>query len=432
MDLLDQKVPVSRIAKELGKPISTITREIKRNSKVVASKKNDCLNRKKCHERRACERKCDNRLCKFCKSLGHDEDCRSVCSDYLRPYCDTLENSPYVCNGCPKLSSCPREKKLYNYRSADDKYHAKQRDRSTGFNITEEEFKKLNKMISPLIQNGHSPYAAIQEVRAQGITTSVATLYTIIDSGILNARNMDLSEKLSRHRPKKKRKSKDAYAVLTKEKIGHMYSDYLEYISKYDVFTVEMDCVEGKRSDNNAILTLHWKECHMQLYFMLDRHDPAHVVEMLDRIETQFDSLDLFRECFPLILTDNGEEFTEIKGMERSCLVPRKKRTHVFFCEPNRSDQKGFAERNHRLLRMIIHKRKSIKDLIQSDMTLASNHINSYLRKSLGNECPYDIAARTLPEDFFGHLGLEKLPPEQIILKPSLLGLEEKPLATVK
>lgn len=60
-----------KIAKELKKSISTITREIKRNSKVIASDKNDCIYRKACHQRRACERKCDKKLCKFNKLFNH-------------------------------------------------------------------------------------------------------------------------------------------------------------------------------------------------------------------------------------------------------------------------------------------------------------------------------------------------------------------------
>ena len=118
--------------------------------------------------------------------------------------------------------------------------------------------------------------------------------------------------------------------------------------------------------------------------------------------------------------------------MERSCLVPGEKRTRIFFCEPNRSDQKGSSERNHRLLRDIIPKGKGIENLYQPHMTLISNHINSYVRKSIGNECPYDIAARVLPSDFFEHLGLEKLSPEQIMLKPSLVGLNGNPLGTIR
>ena len=34
---------------------------------------------------------------------------------------------------------------------------------------------------------------------------------------------------------------------------------------------------------------------------------------------------------------------------------------------------------------------------------------------------PYEVAMNVLPEDFFILLGLESIPPEQIILQPKLL-----------
>ena len=67
---------------------------------------------------------------------------------------------------------------------------------------------------------------------------------------------------------------------------------------------------------------------------MLERHDSASVTAMLDRIETSLGK-DLFASAFPLILTDNGTEFSDISGMERS--VFGGKRTTIYFCEPNLS-----------------------------------------------------------------------------------------------
>ena len=312
-------------------------------------------------------------------------------------------------------------KKIYKAVEADKRYNAKQHDKFCGFDLTKKELDEINKLVSPLIiNNGLSPHAVVVAL-GDKLTISESTLYRLIDSRLIQARNIDLHEKVSRRPKLKKRKNKDSYAVLTTDKKGHMYSDYLDYIATHDVFTVEMDCVEGKKADTAAIMSLHWKEFHMQLYFMLDIHDSSNVVEMLDRIESSLENLDLFRECFPLILTDNGHEFTDIEGMERSSLIPGEKRTHIFFCEPNRSDQKGSCECNHKLLRYIIPKGTSVQSFMQSDMTLVSNHINSYIRKSIGNTYPYDVAMRALPKNFFELLGLYIISPTEVIMKPELL-----------
>lgn len=156
----------------------------------------------------------------------------------------------------------------------------------------------------------------------------------------------------------------------------------------------------------------------MQLVFVLPQHTSNCVVETLDKIEEALGP-GLFQLVFPAILTDNGHEFCDIQGMERSLYGGT--RTKVFFCDPNRSDQKGACEVNHKLIRNIIPKGTPIDDLTQADANLITNHINSYVRKSLYGKCPYDIAIPLLPEDFFIGLGLEQIPADQVILKPLLL-----------
>ena len=426
-EMLDRRCSISDIARELHKSPSTIQREINRNVKIQDRSGNDCLIKKQCQLRTACKAECNHKLCKHCKSVK----CYEGCTDYIKPLCDRLQETPYLCNGCDKYYRCPMEKRIYRAPDAERTCKERQKEKSDGFNLTREQVERTDRLISPLIKNGMSPHAALQAVKDR-VPVSEATLYRMIDARLISARNIDLPEKVSR-RPSKlrKRKNKDVYAVLSAQKKGRMYEDYLNYVTEHGVFTVEMDCVIGKKTDKAAIMSLHWKNSHMQLYFMLGVHGSAHVVEMLDRIECSLESLELFRECFPLILTDNGEEFTDIVGMERSCLIPGERRTHIFFCEPNRSDQKGSAERNHRLLRRIIPKGTSVEPFWQMDMSRVNDHVNSYIRKDLGDVCPYHLAAKLLPKDFFLLLGLEQIAPDQIILKPSLISKKEKPLAQI-
>ena len=105
--------------------------------------------------------------------------------------------------------------------------------------------------------------------------------------------------------------------------------------------------------------------------------------------------------------------------MERS--INGGQRTKVFFCEPNRSDEKGACENNHKYIRYIIPKGTSLEPFNQFDINRMMNHINSFLRKELFGKAPYDIAMSVLPSDFFIMLGLEKIAPKEFILKPSLL-----------
>ena len=63
----------------------------------------------------------------------------------------------------------------------------------------------------------------------------------------------------------------------------------------------------------------------------------------------------------------------------------------------------------------------SLEPYMQEDINLMMNHINSYKRKALFGKSSLDLAKTVLPEDFFTLLGIEEIPPEKIILKPSLL-----------
>ena len=57
-----------------------------------------------------------------------------------------------------------------------------------------------------------------------------------------------------------------------------------------------------------------------------------------------------FNKLFPVILTDNGSEFSNPKEIEYRDAVPSL-RTKVFYCDPSSPYQKGACEVNHELIR---------------------------------------------------------------------------------
>ena len=135
----------------------------------------------------------------------------------------------------------------------------------------------------------------------------------------------------------------------------------------------------------------------------------------------------MFKRMLPIILTDNGQEFTDIAGMERSCTVEGELRTKIFFCEPNRSDQKGACERNHREMRKIIPKGKtSLDEFMRKDICLMMDHVNSFVRESLYDKCPYEAAESLYPKEFLDDLNFTRIPPNEVILNPSLLKKPKK------
>lgn len=73
-------------------------------------------------------------------------------------------------------------------------------------------------------------------------------------------------------------------------------------------------------------------------------------------------------------------------------------------------------------LRRILPKGRSDFDaLSERDLAAAASHANSYPRASLFGKSPADLALMLLPEGLLDLIGVERLPLEEAVLKPSLL-----------
>ena len=97
-------------------------------------------------------------------------------------------------------------------------------------------------------------------------------------------------------------------------------------------------------------------------------------------------------------------------------------RTRVFYCHPYSSWEKGACEVNHEFIRRIIPKGTAM-DLSREQAGLMMSHINSCPRKSLGGRSPYDafVFFHENGEDILSRLGIQRIPLDQILLKPELL-----------
>ena len=410
-DRLNKHCSVRSIAKELGVSPSTILREVNRHTTTFKAQLNDCDNRRDCIYKGLCGKEGCNRHCAKCKTVK----CGKYCTDYVKAKCPKLEVAPYVCNGCKSFYICEYERLVYSGSTADKQYKETLVSARTGFDVTTKEMEHIDKIASPLIKNGLSPYH-VKQTLGDELPVSESTLRRMIDRCELNARNVDLRVKVKLN-PRDTTKNKARNKELSVSKVGHFYEDYLRYIEENDTFTVEMDCVEGKKGETDALLTLTWVNLSLQIAIILEEQTSECVVEALDKLEGILGEK-LFMKVFPLILTDNGTEFSNITAMETSKLGF--KRTKIFFCDPNRSDQKGTCENHHKMIRYCIPKGTSLKPFKQADINLMMNHINSYKRKALFGKSAYDFSKGSLPEDFFILLGLEPVEPDKIILSPKL------------
>lgn len=405
--MLNEGASIRHIAVALYKNPSTISREIKNHSDCKRGK-TPCIHKKDCHHQHLCNPKC----VKMCKSC---DICIRNCLDY-KPYkCPKIPPSG-VCNSCYKKRICELERHIYYAKNAEKEYRDILIHSRDGFDLTGEELDKINEIVSPLIKNGLSPYATLNVLKNNGVFISESTLRRLIDAGELSVGVIDLRRKV-KMKPRKKSNNNE-YRILNAQKEGHKYKDFLEFKKNNDISYWEMDTVEGLKEDKKAILTLHNPDLHFQLFFLLPEQTSDCVVAALDRLE-QLIGKSYYCSIFGVILTDNGHEFSDIKRLEYS--EDDTKRTNLFFCEPNRSDQKGSCENNHHYLRYILPKGTSFENLSDADMVLLRNHINSSARASLFGKSPTEVAKNVLPHILFECLDINLLPTEEINLTPTLL-----------
>ena len=178
-----------------------------------------------------------------------------------------------------------------------------------------------------------------------------------------------------------------------------------------NTFYEQMDSVFGVRG-GKLLLTLQFDACAAMLAFLRDANTSQSVIDIFDGLERLL-GLEVFRSVFPVLLTDNGTEFSNPGAIERS-VDGESVRTRVFYCDPYAAWQKPNVENNHRNLRRILPKGESMDFLTQEKVNLALSHMNSVIRASLGNVTAARRFAQCYGEDVLEKLGIGEIAPGQV------------------
>lgn len=399
------------IAKFLDKDPSTISKEIRkhRERKEPSSLHygfNKCAKRQTCHKKNICNPNCT----KECRSCNL---CNEKCPEFDEGLCKRLIKPPYVCNGCEFKTNCRKIKYLYRAYTSFNDYKTTLSTSREGINRTPEELEQLDNVISPLVSRGQS-ISHIYLTQKDKIDCTKQTLYNYIDKNYFSVCNLDLPRRVKY----KKRKSKRKELKDTTIRQGRTYEDFLKYCEENpELPVVEMDTVEGKKG-GKVLLTMLFRNSKLMLAFLLKQKDTKNVLKVFDYVENILGN-DLFEKTFPIILTDNGTEFSNPLSLEFN--QEGIGRTRIFYCNPEASYQKGAIEKNHEYIRYVIPKGIAMDDYTQQDITKLINHINSTARDSLNGHTPYELAKILLHKDVLKKLNLIEIPAHEIQLKPSLL-----------
>ncbi|HEU5585207.1 TPA: IS30 family transposase [Streptococcus pneumoniae] len=344
------------------------------------------------------------------KEVKRNKQVRESTCDNLP--CPLLDKAPFVCNGCPKRrQNCGYKKTFYLAKQAQKQYEQTLVEAREGTPLNSKTFWDMDKVISEGVKKGQHIYHIL---KTHNLDVSSSTVYRHIRKGYLSIAPIDLARAV---KFKERRKSK-LPSIPKEAKKGRSYEDFQNYLvlNQLDSW-LEMDTVLG-RIGGKVLLTFNLSFCNFIFARLLDNKTALEVTKHLYDIKNTLHQADKdFFQLFPVILTDNGGEFARVDDIEMDVRGESK----LFFCDPNRSDQKGRIEKNHTLIRDILPKGTSFDNLTQEDINLVCSHVNSVKRAALNGKSAYELFAFTYGEEIPKLLGISKIPAEDVCQSSKLL-----------
>ncbi len=155
------------------------------------------------------------------------------------------------------------------------------------------------------------------------------------------------------------------------------------------------------QQDGPFIQTFIFENTGLMIGFLHTNKTSASMASTLNKLQELLQ--DDYYTHFSLLLTDKGTEFEKYDLFENN-YETNEARGHIFYCDPQRPDQKPHVENNHNLVRNILPNERNLKKLTKKDLELMFFHINSLPRASLGGRTPYEVFTY-----FYGNTVLKKL-----------------------
>ena len=205
-----------------------------------------------------------------------------------------------------------------------------------------------------------------------------STLYNYIYRGdvFLELAPEHLHEKGKRHYTKQCRKK--AARAPKGESIEHRPDEILK---RTTFGNWEMDSVMGAQGTTKTLLVLTERLSRNGILILLPDHTSSSVVKALDKLERRYGKD--FYDTFKSITVDNGCEFADYEGLERSCRR-KQKRTKLYYCHPYSPHERGSNENMNRIIRRFFPKGTNFDEVQLCEVRVAEEWMNNYPRKILG------------------------------------------------
>ena len=329
--------------------------------------------------------------------------------------CPKLLKAPFVFSGCEKKSrgSCPYRRQLYTAKKAQEEYEAVLVESRTGIPLNKESFYETERIISEAVRRGQHIYHII---RSNNLPVSSATVYRHIKKRYYSITPLDLPRAV-KFKPRKSKKS-DFVPKQTRE--GRTFKDFLAFRDDNpDIPLTQLDTVIG-RIGGKAILTIHFVQSDFMAGLLLENKTAAEAAGKIQLLKTRLrESGFCFGDIAPLLLTDNGGEFSIVSAFEDD--ADGNQESRMFFCEPCSPYEKAEIEKNHTLFRDIVKSGSSFDSFTQETVNLIFSHVNAVKRKQFNGKSAYDMFSFYYSEELAEALGISFIPAKDVVQSPKLL-----------
>ena len=239
---------------------------------------------------------------------------------------------------------------------------------------------ELLSYIQKKLDDKYSPDAISGELKKAGIyAICTQTIYNYISLGILNS--CDYKRQV--------RKVKSNARIAYNNTRGRSIEERPFELTERIYGNWEMDTVVGKQGSKAALLVLTERVSRFEIIIKLKDRTQKSVKSALDKLEKEYK--DKFSLIFKSITVDNGVEFLDMAGLEKSVYNKQSKRTTIYYAHPYCSWERGSNENNNKLIRKFIKKKTDIKNFSSSYIKKIQDWINNYPRKLFNYKSANDI-----------------------------------------
>lgn len=295
-----------------------------------------------------------------CLATVYNELKRGECTQKVYSYTDYWGERHY------------KEVTIYSADIAEYKYRLNQSSHGAPLKIGKD-FELVREIERRVIDDKISPCAALGRIKREKICRTViskTTLYRYIRAGYIFTRlTMNDVQLKKRHYQK---------ATVKRPPKGTSIEQRPAEISARNTFGHwEMDCVLGKQGTKQTILAFTERLTRFEIVYKMPDHKAATVVRFVNKLEKRYGKQ--FRRLFKSITVDNGVEFSDFNGLEKSIFGG--KRTSVYYCHPYTSCERGSNERLNRELRRLIPKGADLSTISDTRIKTVETWINNYPRE---------------------------------------------------